>query len=125
MAFFCYFTQPCDGVGGLLKRMATKANLQRPYQDQIQTPHQLYEFTKQNVASLNFKYVNVRDWETEGKLLETRQLHFFRPVSLFKVKVSKFSTRTQTGQETVTAEEHVIRFEEVKGYITVQYDGWW
>ena len=46
-------------------------------------------------------------------------------MSLFKVKVSQFSTRTQIRQETVTAEEHVIRFEEVNGYGTVQYDGWW
>ena len=55
----------------------------------------------------------------------TRQLHCFHHVSLFKVKVSQFSLSTQTRQETVTAEEHVIRFEGVKGYITVQYDGWW
>ena len=54
----------------------------------------------------------------------TRQLHCFRHVSLFKVKVSQFSTSTQTRQETVTAEEHVIRFEGVKGYVTVQYGGW-
>ena len=32
-----YAKGPCDGVGGLLKRMTTKASLQRPYQDQIQT----------------------------------------------------------------------------------------
>ena len=51
---------PCDGVGGLLKRMATKASLQRPYQDQIQTPHQLYEFAKQNVPSLNVEYFSRR-----------------------------------------------------------------
>ena len=25
----------------------------------------------------------------------------------------------------MTAEEHVIRFEDVKGYVTVQYDRWW
>ena len=54
------------------------------------------------------------------------QLHCFRHVSLFKVKVSQFSTSTQTRQETVTAEEHIVRFEEVKCYVTVQYDGrWW
>ena len=37
-------------------RMATKASLQRPYEDQIQTPYQLYEFAKQNVPSLNVEY---------------------------------------------------------------------
>ena len=40
-------------------------------------------------------------------------------MSLFKVKVSQFSTSTQTRQETVTAEEHVIRFEGVK--VTSQF----
>ena len=53
----------------------------------------------------------------------TQQLHCFQPVSLFKVKVSQFSTSTQNRQETMTDEEHVIRFEEVKGYVTVQHDG--
>ena len=51
---------PCDGVRGLLKRMATKASLQRPYQDQIKTPHQLYEYAKQNVPSLNVEYFSRR-----------------------------------------------------------------
>ena len=29
---------PCDGVGEAVKRMAARASLQRPYEDQIQTP---------------------------------------------------------------------------------------
>ena len=29
--FFATSPGPCDDVGGLLKRMATKASLQRPY----------------------------------------------------------------------------------------------
>ena len=40
---------PYNGVGGLPKRMATKASLERPHRDQIQTPNQLYQFAKQNV----------------------------------------------------------------------------
>ena len=127
---------PCHVVGGLLKRMATKASLQRLYQHQIQAPHQLCEFAKQHVPSLNVEYFTIRDWESKGKLLEssfakvqtvpeTRQLHCFHPVSLFKVKVSQFSKSTQTRQETVTDKEHVISFEDVNCYVTVQYDGWW
>ena len=54
---------------GLLKTIATKASLQRPYQDQIQTPHQVYEFAKQNVPSLNVEYFTVGDWEAEGNCL--------------------------------------------------------
>ena len=51
---------PCNGVGGLLKRMATRACLQRPYQDQTQTHHQLYEFAEQNVLSLNVEILHCR-----------------------------------------------------------------
>ena len=40
-------------------------------------------------------------------------------------KSESILSSTQTRQETVTAEEHVIRLEGVKGYVTVQYDGWW
>jgi hypothetical protein len=32
----------CDRVGDILKRLAAKASLQRPYNNQIMTPHQLY-----------------------------------------------------------------------------------
>ena len=49
--------------------MATKGSLQSPYYDQIQTPHQLYEFAKQNVPSLNVEYFTVGDWEAEGNCL--------------------------------------------------------
>ena len=33
----------CDGLGGTVKRLATKASLQRPYEDQIMTPLQLFQ----------------------------------------------------------------------------------
>ena len=71
MAFFAtsHGKGPCNGAGGLLKRMATKASLQRPYQDQIKTPHKLYEFAKQNVPSLNVEYFTVGDWAAEGNCL--------------------------------------------------------
>jgi hypothetical protein len=38
-----YGISACDGVGGTLRRLAAKASLQRPYNDQIMTPHQLHE----------------------------------------------------------------------------------
>lgn len=34
---------PCDGMGGTVKRYSAGTSLQRPYQDQIMTPFQLYE----------------------------------------------------------------------------------
>ena len=35
----------CDGLGGTVKRLAARASLQRPYTEQIMTPHQLYNWT--------------------------------------------------------------------------------
>jgi hypothetical protein len=54
--FFATFhwKSACDGVGGTLKRLAAKASLQRPYNDQIMTPHQLYEWAKSSINNLNF-----------------------------------------------------------------------
>ena len=34
---------PSDGLGGTLKRLATRASLQRPYGEHIQTPEELYK----------------------------------------------------------------------------------
>jgi hypothetical protein len=47
----------CDGVGGILKRLAAKANLQWPYNDQIMTPHQLYEWAQSSIHNLNLDFV--------------------------------------------------------------------
>ena len=80
-------------------------------------------------------YTSFGHWEAEGNCLRAALQRcgqcrgpdrcIVSVVSLFKVKGSQFSTSTQTRQETVTAEEHVIRFEGVNGYVTVRYDGWW
>ena len=34
----------CDGLGGTVKRLAARASLQRPYNDQIMTPRQLFDW---------------------------------------------------------------------------------
>ena len=49
---------PCDGVGGTVKRLAARARLQCPYDNQIQTPFQLYEWAIQNIFVANFTYVS-------------------------------------------------------------------
>jgi hypothetical protein len=47
----------CDGVGGTLKMLAAKASLQRPYNEQIMTYHQLYEWAQSSIYNLNFDFV--------------------------------------------------------------------
>ena len=48
--------RPSDGVGGSIKRSAAQASLQRPYNDQIMTPWQLFDYAKTNITVVHFHY---------------------------------------------------------------------
>jgi hypothetical protein len=53
---------PCDGVGGTVKRLAVRASLQRPYNKQIMTPHQLFEFAVSEIPTVKFYYVTIEEY---------------------------------------------------------------
>ena len=89
---------PCYGVGGTVKRVAARASLQRPYQDQLQTPLQLYQWAKENIPSVTFVYVPQAEYEEESKMIEmrlstskriegTQKLHSFLTVPGSKTKL--------------------------------------
>jgi hypothetical protein len=46
-----------DGIVGTVKRLAAKANLQRMYNNQIQTPHKLFNYCSSNIHKITFFYV--------------------------------------------------------------------
>ena len=94
---------PCDGVGGTVKRLAARASLQRPYDKQILTPHQLFEFAQSEIKGINFYYATVFEYEQESSMLEhrfqlartipgTHRLHSFVPLSAQQVEVRDFSS---------------------------------
>ena len=60
----------CDGVGGTVKRLAARASLQRPYEDQIMTPLQLYEWASKNIPGVIFNYCGTEEYEEEKAYLE-------------------------------------------------------
>ena len=62
----------CDGVGGTVKRLAARASLQRPYEDQIMTPLQLYEWALKNIPGVIFNYCRTEEYEEEKAYLEDR-----------------------------------------------------
>ena len=83
---------PSDGIGGTIKREATKARLQRPYKDQILTALDLFHFVESSLNGINAEFLTCADWQTEEDLLRerfsiaktiagTRQLHGFKPLS--------------------------------------------
>lgn len=129
---------PCDGLGGTVKRLAAKASLQRPYNNQIMTPRQLFEFGRENIREIYFIYSTTAEWKKEELVLEERfknaykipgsqKLHSFVPVSQVEMEVRTVSSMSQASKIVrVTKEAKEINFEDVKGFVTVIYDNkWW
>ena len=93
---------PCNGLGGTIKREATKASMQRPYYNQILEPKHLFDFINTNLKGINGKYATVGDHDNESELLNSRftsaraipgthRLHSFKPISSDSLKVSVYS----------------------------------
>jgi hypothetical protein len=81
----------CDGIGGTLKRLTAEASFQRPHNDQIMAPHQLYEWAQSSFHNYSFDFVTENEYKQEEGLLSSRfatpetvrgtqQLHAFMPV---------------------------------------------
>ena len=93
---------PCDGIGGTVKRLAARASLQRPIDNQILTPLNLYDFCKESITGISFIYVdsdevdNIKDnqekrFSTGNTVAGTRDNHKFVPVNENQVCVSRIS----------------------------------
>ena len=48
---------PCDGIGGTVKRITTRASLQRPINDQILTARKTYEFCVDEIKGIKFLFI--------------------------------------------------------------------
>ena len=62
----------CDGLGGTVKRLAARTSLQRPYDQQITTPMQLYEWAHSNLQGIVFDYCSSQEYSEMKARLETR-----------------------------------------------------
>ena len=127
----------CDGLGGTVKRLATKASLQRPYEDQIMTPLQLYQWASKNIPGVNFEYCTLEEYEREKSLLEkrfdnsrtiagTRRLHCFILNSKDSLQTKRYSSSSTSKVERVTKLMTDLELEQVAGYVTCKsQDHWW
>ena len=93
---------PCDGIGGTLKRLTTRASLQRPLANQILTAKQVFEFCQQEVHGINVFFVSHEEMEDARRTLEqrfsrtntlpgTRGFHHFVPVSASAIAAKRVS----------------------------------
>ena len=127
----------CDGVGGTVKRLAAKASLQRPYDQQIMTPRQLYDWASENIKATFFGYCTTEEYETELVTLRqrfeqtrtipgTRKMHSFIPQSTDTVETRQYSTSTEFKVQKVTAGDAVLSLDQIRGFVTCVYDQkWW
>ena len=127
----------CDGLGGTVKRLATKVSLQKPYEEQIMTPFQLYEWASSNISGIFFDYCSVEEYESEKINLErrfencrtipgTRRLHYFVPQSRETVLTKRYSACSNSQVQRVTKASAELEMEEVTGYVTCIYGNqWW
>ncbi|CAH0546678.1 unnamed protein product [Brassicogethes aeneus] len=130
----------CDGLGGTVKRLATKASLQRPYQDQIMTPEQLFQFAQENIAGITFRFCTTADYETHAMYLEkrfaetltipgTQKVHSVIPVSKSKIMTKSFSLSLEQKTQELLRCSEITNSELMSlqsGFVTVEYDKlWW
>lgn len=93
---------PCDATARTLKREATNASLRRPYDKQITTPIQLYEYAKENMQTMHVVFVSklkvtsnkdrfFKRMEEACKVPGIRSYHTLLPVSTKQIIAKKYS----------------------------------
>lgn len=127
---------PSDGLGGTVKRLASKASLQRPFEDQILTPFQLYLWCTENIKNCNFVYAKIEEHIEEEKALKerfsqcqtivgTRKKHCYIPQSKSQVKTKTFSNSSESVIDKVVPSEDDVPLENINGFVACVYDSKW
>ncbi|XP_047137884.1 uncharacterized protein LOC124814334 [Hydra vulgaris] len=88
--------QPCDGIGGTVKRLATLASLQRDMDNHTLSPQTMYKYCNENIEGINFIFISSEDLtlvrtafkerlDTANTIPGTRSYHQFVPLGNQKV----------------------------------------
>lgn len=97
---------PSDGLSGTVKRLASKASLQLPYDKQIRTPFELFSWAEKNISGMIFKYVDKNDvavnektlrrrWKNTPALKNIRSLHALFPQNDGRILVKQHSLQRE------------------------------
>ena len=95
----------CDGIGGTVKRLLTKASLQHPYTNPILTSEAIMDFCIKSIPGIHFFNVTPEDiakheLELQGRfqvaktVKGTQQFHRLVPVSKSKMHAYKLSLQS-------------------------------
>ena len=130
---------PCDGVGGTAKRLAARASLQRPVNQQIMTPKDLYQFCRTEIKGITFIAVTSNEIEKERAEQETRFMnghtvagtrnnHYFVPINEYQLKVGRISGSEYTFIANVGIMSELDKRDlklQPGQYVACLYDGFW
>lgn len=94
---------PCDGLGGTLKRCATRVSLARHFENQIDTAELLFQWAASSDIDMNFEYATNTEYESMTEKLKNRfdsavtikgtlKYHCFIPKQSGQIMVKKYST---------------------------------
>ena len=109
-----------------MKRLAARPSLQRPYNDQIMTPRQLFDWACSSIPSAHFDYSSNDEYELEQQKLEerfeqsrgTRKLHSFVPLTLSEVRVRHYSVSDTYRDEKVLKPAEELQPEAIVSFVT-------
>ena len=104
----------CDGIGGTVKRPATKASLKRPAHHQILTPLAMFNYCESDVTGIKFFYMSSTTIKENVILLQdmynaaqtvkrTRRLNRFALQPLGKFLVYNTSLQASPPTEVIIA----------------------
>lgn len=128
----------CDGVGGTIKRLATRASLQRTVDRQILNSKDLFKFASENIKGIDVIYTSVVEIEHNEEFLAgryanattipgTRENHYFRPIDKKTLMVKRVSISEKSFIAVVAGKKHteVMNILPEK-YFAVKYEQkWW
>ena len=111
--------------------------MHRPYEQQIMTPFQLYEWARENIPGVHFCFCSTEEYERQNIFLETRfertrtipgtrKLHSFIPVSKDTLMTRIYSFSSDTKKDRVTKLPGDLELDKVSGFVTCSYNSqWW
>src|SRR5215469_12071295 len=131
---------PCDGIGGTTKQLAARTSLQHPYENQILTPEDLFNFCNANINGIKFFFISKEEVEEEKAsrrkiparkghtLAGTRENHHFLPIDITTIQVSRVSNDATSFLAKISAAEQVVQVIDLqpRQYIACIYEKkWW
>ena len=130
---------PCDGIGGTVKRLLTRASLQRkPEEPPINSAELVHVYCKNNIHGITFQFIDKHVLAAtrtklsarfaSGKTIKgTRSYHYFAPLSSVKVGYKRTSSDNEfTGSFSFETNSLITQQSfKIMDYVSCMYDGFW